>query len=137
MKTICDTKNYRIGFDKEKNSVNILFRGFWASSQILSNYAACLKKLTEQLTPGFTLLFDFSNMRAFPVGQDKVKDEFKSLREKFIPRKVAIVQPQSVIAHFELVSLIDEDLDNYNIPKKIVASVSQAEQWLEKNVSST
>ncbi len=76
---VARNKHYEIGMDPGKNRAYITIIGFWRSPEEVGPYVQDLDRALVQLAPGFTLLTDLTQMKAYPASVQPLHLEAQQL----------------------------------------------------------
>ena len=127
MEKIASHDKYSIEVDKNKNRIFLKILGFWAKPEDVPNYVNDVKKAADQVTKGFTIITDVTDMKPPPVEVNKVHEEAqKSLIEAGLDR-VAEVVSEDVLKKM----VVDRMSKGSGMQKKTFANQNEAIAWLD------
>jgi hypothetical protein len=100
MKRIAKTAYYSIDIDKTKNRIYLTIGGFWKNVTVVPNYFDDIKKAAQEVSPGFTILTDVSQMATPPSDVGSLHEKAQQVlieaglkkTAEIIPREKAIEQ---------------------------------------------
>ncbi len=126
LQTIATTPQYELHVSKEKNRAYLKIIGFWRNPEQVADYLPHWKKALTQLTPGFTLLTDATEMKIHPGTVRKIHEEAQALITEYGVKYVAELQADKV-AELQL----DGVSKGTGMPKQNFNDRSLAEAWLD------
>lgn len=127
MQSIAQNPQYELSVDKRKNRAYLKINGFWRNPEQVPDYINDWNKAVKELTNGFTLLTDATNMKIHPSTVRELHGKAQALIIKNGVKKVAELQADK-IAEFQL----DGVSKNTGMPKKNFNSRDEAEKWLDE-----
>lgn len=127
MQSIAQNPQYELSIDKRKNRAYLKINGFWRNPEQVPDYINDWNKAVKELTKGFTLLTDATNMKIHPGSVRELHGKAQALIIKYGVKKVAELQADK-IAEFQL----DGVSKNTGMPKKNFNSKDEAEKWLDE-----
>ncbi len=127
MEKVADNDKYSLEIDKKNNRIHLRIKGFWAVPSDVSAYVDDIKKAATQVTKGFTIITDVTEMKPPPVAVNKVHEEAqKSLIEAGLDRVAEIVS-EDVLKKLVVDSLSKES----GMKKKTFTNINEAIAWLD------
>lgn len=123
---ISQNKFYKIVIDKSINRAYVTIIGFWRNTQEVASYLPDCEKALAQLTPGFTLLTDLTQMKVHP----------KELQEVHLAAQALLLQ-KGLSQTVEVISSSFVQFQTGNIsksskmPLRQFASQQEAEAYLD------
>jgi hypothetical protein len=127
MKEIAQTNCYKIGIDKTKNRLYLKVIGFWNDFSLVSNYPDDIKKAGQELTPGFTVLADLTEMEPMPKEVGHLHEQAQKILVVLGLRKTAEILPSSTILKMQ----VNKYAKSSEMPKAEFRSIEEAEAWLD------
>jgi predicted nuclease of restriction endonuclease-like RecB superfamily len=126
LRPIAKTPQYELTISKQKNRAYLKIVGFWRSPEEVSNYLSDWEKAVKELSRGFTLLTDATEMKIHPASVRKIHEGAQSLIIKEGVTKVAELQADKV-AEMQL-NGVSKDT---RMPKRNFNNREEAEAWLD------
>lgn len=124
---VAENKYYTISYSSSKNRVYLKIFGYWPTPESVPDYLDDWKKAIAQVTKGFTLLTDASEMSLHPKEVGKLHEKAQELILKGGVAKVAEVL-KSAFAEVQLNSVAATT----RFPKKNFRDPEEAERWLDE-----
>ncbi len=128
MKAIATTEYYSIAVDQAKNRPYLTIHGFWKSRAVVSNYLADLKKATQELSTGYTILTDVIRMKTPPQEVAALHIEVQKVVVAAGLRKTAELVAQNVTIAMPL----DRYAKTSGMQKRTFHTKSEADAWLDE-----
>jgi hypothetical protein len=127
MKEIAKTNFYTIGIDTAENRLYLKVIGFWNDLSLVSNYPDDIKKASQELTPGFTVLADLTEMKPMPKEVGPLYERAQKILVKSGLKKTAEILPESAILKMQ----VKKFARSSEMPKAEFHSKEEAEAWLD------
>jgi hypothetical protein len=126
MKEIAVNEFYSIKVDEAKNRLYLTITGFWQKADQVPEYLNDLKKATQFISKGYTILSDIRKMKAptQEIGALHVKAQ-KIVIDAGLS-KTAEVHPESMMAKIS----VDRFSEESGMKKGLFPSIEEAEKWL-------
>lgn len=128
MKDIANNEYYSIQVDKDKNRMYLTLIGYWKSRSVVPNYVADLQKATQELSRGYTILTDVTQMKTPPQEIAALHTEAQKVVMAAGLKKTAELVGQDVIAKMA----IDQFSKQSGMQKGTFANKEEAEAWLDE-----
>ena len=123
---VAATKQYQVGINRDKNRIYLKIIGFWRSVEEVSTYVPDLERALIQLTPGFTLLTDLTQMKAHPLAVQPVHLEAqRTLMTRGLTQTAEVCA--SSIVEFQAGTISKKS----SMPLQQFATVEEAEAYLD------
>jgi predicted nuclease of restriction endonuclease-like RecB superfamily len=126
LQPIAKTPQYELAISKEKNRAYLKIIGFWRGPEQVAEYISDWNKTIKELSSGFTLLTDATEMKIHPASVRKIHEEAQALIIKRGVKKVAELQADKV-AEMQL----DGVSKDTRMPKRNFNNREEAEAWLD------
>ena len=129
MKTIAKNDYYAILVDAAKNRLYLTLIGYWKSCSVVPNYIEDLKKATQELSRGYTILTDVIQMKPPPRDVITLHTEAQKVVMAAGLKKTAELVGQDVIAKMA----VDRFSKESGMYKGTFDNKEEAEAWLDEN----
>jgi hypothetical protein len=128
MKEIANNAYYTILVDTIKNRVYLTVKGFWKSATVVPNYVVDIRQATHDVSSGYTLLADVSQMKTPPPEVANLHMEAQKICVDEGLKKTAELVEKS----FALKMPLDRYSKASKMTKRIFTSKEEAETWLDE-----
>jgi hypothetical protein len=128
MKEIANNEYYSIQVDKDKNRMYLTLIGYWKNHSVVPNYVADIQKATQELSRGYTVLTDVTQMKTPPRELADLHTEAQKVIIATGLKKTAELVGQDVIAKMAL----NQYSNQSGMQKGIFGNKEEAEAWLDE-----
>lgn len=127
MKTIAKTEYYIIATDAKKNRLYLTIKGFWKNRSVVPNYVSDLQKATTELSNGYTVITDITEIKTPPPEIVQLHTEAQRVALSAGLKKTAEVVGQDIIAQMTL----KRSAQDSGMTRNVFGSKEEAERWLD------
>jgi len=128
MKAIATTEYYSLAVDQAKNRLYLTINGFWKNRAAVSNYLADLKKATQELSTGYTVFTDVTQMKTPPQDVAALHIEAQKVVVSAGLRKTAELVAQNVAISMPL----NRYAKTSGMQRRTFHEREEAEVWLDE-----
>jgi hypothetical protein len=128
-KLIAETDYYKIEVDKTKNRVYYTIIGFWKSPSIVPNYLEDTQKAVNEVSPGFNIVTDATQMKIPPKEVGKIHEKAQKILVDGGLNKTAEVLPKSLVK-----MTLNKYAQKSQMKKQNFETIEEAVAWLDKNI---
>ncbi len=129
MKTIAQNDYYAILVNTAKNRLYLTLTGFWKSRSVVPNYIEDMKKATQELSKGYTVLADVTQMKPPPKDVVNVHMEAQTVAIAAGLSTTAEIVSQDVITQMSINRFSKES----GMSKGTFDNTEEAEVWLDEH----
>lgn len=128
MKTIVENEHYVILVDTTINRLYLTIKGFWESPSVVPNYKEDIAKAVGELSTGYTILLDATQMKTPPPDVAALRVEAQKVAVAAGLKKMAELVGQDVLAKMTL----DRISRVSGMNKSTFDNKKEAEAWLDE-----
>ncbi len=128
METIAQTSRYSISVDRNKNRMYLTLKGIWLNSDDFPNYKDDLRKATLELSIGYTILTDITQMNIPSDAVKKLHFEAQIIVIEAGLKKTAELEPTGLSRKVAF----EEYAEESGMKRRGFNNKKEAEAWLDE-----
>ncbi len=129
IKKIVSNDFYELAVNNEKNRVFFKIFGFWKDPSDVPDYLADWERTTDELSPGFTIVSDFRQMKTPSTAVAPLHQATQEFLVKKGLDRTAEIMEDAVLLEFQLKRYAEKS----SMKKREFKTVEEGEAWLDND----